>query len=556
MGAVEMNPLAQLSPTAAPLLLATVGAFIWLLAQTVSPRRIGWLSSVLLPSALAIGSGFTLFPQAKALLTGATGGSWFIRFGAIAAAWIAGMLFDQSSSLRSAKELGERLGQRKSGPLLLWGMAATLLCIASLKRQSPQLAATFESYGSLLGSASVFALLGQASSWVLRLGNAGSNGAKPASAKAAPPSPDPAQLRRGSFFGGGLAAGVSIVLIWWGTKGMGSSGAVAPPGALAVGSGGPLKNSAIYLLLKDSSSPRTLSPEGANPRWSPDGARLAFTRADPSEIWVAAPDGSDARRIYRIAGIIMSLAWSHDRQQIYFGHADGFFAGDLRVISAEGGSTQTLLPASEGVECPDVSPDGRHLAYYRSLDTTQVSQPPRALKLLDLTTRQTQTLVSDTAAKLNVMGLAWTRDGRALLVSCADERGQQCWLERVEIASPRRQRLADAPGYMLTALSRQAGADDIAAVASPRLPNGNLDEKRDSEIWLINPASGRHSVVVARFSTRPFQLHASPTGSVHGGAIGIPTTTDQLPVNDSDNRGDSRSLPPPPPLGGGPSRSR
>ncbi|MBL9204206.1 MAG: hypothetical protein JNN01_03930 [Opitutaceae bacterium] len=140
-------------------------------------------------------------------------------------------------------------------------------------------------------------------------------------------------------------------------------------------------------------------------------------------------------------------------------------------------------------------------------DVAQVSQPAKALEILDLATLQTRELYSR-MRDWTVTGLQWTRDGRALILASIDNNSAQPQLERIELANPSRQRLTPPMPYSLSSFSRLADSDRIALLAAPT-SGRNQDANRATELWLVDPRSGQHETVDHRLPFRPHLAYAS-----------------------------------------------
>lgn len=121
--------------------------------------------------------------------------------------------------------------------------------------------------------------------------------------------------------------------------------------------------------------------DDSDPAWSPDGHRIAFTRADEQEpnqfaIWVAAADGTGAVQLTDPprdpdtgSWHDFEPSWSPDGSELVFTRTQFSSEGEdvpaeLRIVPSTGG-TARLLTAKEGVRAshPDWSPAGDVIAY-------------------------------------------------------------------------------------------------------------------------------------------------------------------------------------------------
>jgi Tol biopolymer transport system component len=103
------------------------------------------------------------------------------------------------------------------------------------------------------------------------------------------------------------------------------------------------------------------------PRWSPDGRRLAFCSArsgDRNEVWLAAADGSAPQQLTRGPGSSQgSPAWSPDGKTIAFDSFDGNFQWHIWLIDAEGGTPRQLTSHAGNQHVPVWSRDGRWIYF-------------------------------------------------------------------------------------------------------------------------------------------------------------------------------------------------
>lgn len=114
----------------------------------------------------------------------------------------------------------------------------------------------------------------------------------------------------------------------------------------------------------------TRNPDGDwSPRFSPDGARIAFTshRAGQSDIWVMNADGTQPRNITRNPAWDYSAAWSPDGTQLVFiSERDG--DAELFIQPVTGGAATQLTRNTRQDKLPNWSPDGARIAFAAVVD--------------------------------------------------------------------------------------------------------------------------------------------------------------------------------------------
>src|SRR5690606_5436445 len=148
------------------------------------------------------------------------------------------------------------------------------------------------------------------------------------------------------------------------------------------------------------------------PRWSPDGRRIAFTsdRSGGNNIWTVAADGSDPRQVTEESfRLLNNPAWTPDGEYIvarkHFTSTRSLGAGELWLYHAAGTSAgiQLVEKANEQQDLgePSVSPDGRHVYFSQDVSpgpSFEYNRDPHgviyAIKRFDRQTGKTETVVA------------------------------------------------------------------------------------------------------------------------------------------------------------------
>lgn len=95
-----------------------------------------------------------------------------------------------------------------------------------------------------------------------------------------------------------------------------------------------------------------------HPRWSPDGARIAFSsnRTGHYEIWTVGADGTGLRQVTAGPGEKTWPAWSPDGSRILFTHTREGLTG-LSLVGAEGGADEPMTPFGPDAQVQIKDPD-------------------------------------------------------------------------------------------------------------------------------------------------------------------------------------------------------
>jgi len=159
----------------------------------------------------------------------------------------------------------------------------------------------------------------------------------------------------------------------------------------------------IYVAHADGTDVQRLTTDGyaAVPTWSPDGAQLAFVRAERDRprvwnIWIMTLATRELRRLTAFTyGQTWGASWFRDGRRVAYSHES-----QLTIRDLESGGERSYRSPVPGrlVRTPAVSPDGSHVVF-------QVSGS--GVWLLDLNDGSTRCVLTDPTTE----EFAWSPDG-------------------------------------------------------------------------------------------------------------------------------------------------
>ena len=178
----------------------------------------------------------------------------------------------------------------------------------------------------------------------------------------------------------------------------------------------------------------------SQPRWSPDGRRIAFVAPSPEgalKIHLISADGGSLEEPLPEGMQASQASWSSDGESLAFNcYGPPLDRSGIHLLNLKTRQVSTL-PGSEGLMHPRFSPDGRFI-------TAQPLDLNGPLALYDVKARKRSDLAG---SKSGTNAGSWSRDSRYIYVRTDTERGPV--VNRVRISDRKVEKVADLEGLQL-----------------------------------------------------------------------------------------------------------
>jgi TolB protein len=188
----------------------------------------------------------------------------------------------------------------------------------------------------------------------------------------------------------------------------------------------------IFLASPDGTNARPLTDHARvdyQPAWSPNGRLIAFTstREGHQEIYTMGPDGSGLAQLTRGTAHNSEPAWSNDGKRIAFrSERDG--AQQIYVMNPDGSDQRPLTSGSDGGSGPAWSPDGRRIAFM----STRAGRPEVYVMRADGSAQARLT----TTASGNSGFPAWAPDGKRIAFWTTRDGNPEVYLMNADGSDP------------------------------------------------------------------------------------------------------------------------
>ena len=150
--------------------------------------------------------------------------------------------------------------------------------------------------------------------------------------------------------------------------------------------------------------------------FSPDGQWIVYVSYPELTLWRSRIDGSQRMQLTYWPIYATLPRWSPDGKQIAFVGLQGDNPWRIYVVSADGGSTQELMPNDRQESDVTWSPDGKQIAFGQPSYGNELGDPN--IQICDVTTRKASVIQGSKA----MFSPRWSPDGRFLAALSSDSK--------------------------------------------------------------------------------------------------------------------------------------
>jgi dipeptidyl aminopeptidase/acylaminoacyl peptidase len=296
---------------------------------------------------------------------------------------------------------------------------------------------------------------------------------------------------------------------------------------------------AIWRLPSDGAAAQKLVEAAGNPRWSPDGSRLAFLarEAGVRQLSLCRLDGAERRRLTSLGGGVDDYAWSPDGRALAVIAADAPGAApQLHVVDVATGASRALTRLADRVVVApwdpennlSWAPDGASIAF-ATKPTARFDDDYRSdLQLVSLSSGEVRRLTSRDGMDLRP---AFSPDGRAIAFRTSFGKVDRYGNHGLAVVSPDGKTLRDVGASMelgfldgpywhewLDASTILFAAPVQAAIQvfAMELETGRIRPLTSGDAAHVRPSVARRSRVLALLRTdagSPWDVWRLPVGS-------------------------------------------
>jgi Tol biopolymer transport system component len=223
---------------------------------------------------------------------------------------------------------------------------------------------------------------------------------------------------------------------------------------------------------------------------SRDGKWVAYVAYPEGTLWRSKVDGSERLQLTYQPLLAIQPRWSPDGSRIAFESAQPDKPFTVYTISADGGSPERPIPGDRDTCDPNWSPDGESLLFGRFPANEPPGVGPMDLEIVDLRTHA----VSKVPGSEDLWSPRWSRDGRHVLaftrtgdrLMVFDVKAQN-WAEvaKISVAYPEWSRAGDYIYFLGAAKAGQPGG-----VFRVRISDHKLEQVADMKDFRQAPGWG------------------------------------------------------------------